>query len=151
MFMTEAQSSTAVVGSALCSASARIDAWSRLLAGISLAAGALASPPTPYWPALLGGALLAGLIQLVFALRTAFDRPVFEFWTSRSHEIDSGMLKAFDEALVEQGLTSAGKNRPMPARVAGVRRLVLRQTIAFSLQLAAVLVGFCLLLAPRIS
>lgn len=128
---------------ALCAASRRLDAWSRLLAALALLACAL-PVASPLWAPTLAAALGCGLLQLFCSLRLAFDQPVFAHWSGTP--ADSGTLAAFDAALAALG-KAPPPGRSLGQRLAGVRRLLRRQLLAFGGQLAATLGAVLLLLA----
>jgi hypothetical protein len=135
----------AAIGTALCDTGRRVDAWSRLLTGLALLACAL---PVPAGGGLflVVGIFLAGIAQLFYALRTAFDRAIFALWASLPEDALPSALAAFDRALVEAGLAKSCTERSLAERVAGVRRLVQRQLLALALQIAgtAAFAGFLL-------
>lgn len=125
----------AAIGTALCDTGRRIDAWSRLLTGAALLACALPAP-VGGWMLLLGGIFLAGIAQLFYALRTGFDRAIFALWAKLPENALPASLMAFDRALRDAGLAKSSEEPPLAERVAGVRRLVLRQLLALAAQIA---------------
>lgn len=137
------------IGAALGETGRAIDRWSRLLTGVALLACALPPPAGAIWPVTLIAALAAGFGQLYFALRLAFDRPIFAAWTSRE-DIAPDMtsdLAAFDAALAATGLRPAAPaTRPLTERVRGTRHLLRMQTTLFIVQIIAAAAGVLLLL-----
>ena len=113
---------------------------------------ALAIAPLPLAPRLaLCLAAAAGLVAQYYALRTAFDRPVFAAWARRWR--DSGAdpaadLAAFDAALAAAGLgpSPAGPIRSLADRLAGVRRLLRRLGLCCILQVVAWLAAILLII-----
>lgn len=134
---------SALLALALCATSRRLDAWSRLCAALALAACALPAP-SPLWAPALGTALACALLQLFWALRLAFDQPVFAHWSTTP--ADTETLAAFDAALAPLGKTPPS-GRSLEQRLLGVRRLFRRQLLAFGGQLAVTLGAALLLLA----
>lgn len=130
-----ADQALASIGTALCETGQRVDAWSRLFSAAALLACALPAPVSG-WPLLLAGVLLAGVTQLVYALRTSFDRPVFALWASQPEHCSPAGLVAFDHTLRQARLAKAGRERSLAQRVAGVRRLLQRQLLALGVQIA---------------
>lgn len=135
---------SALIAVALCATSQRIDAWSRPIVLLALAAAALPAP-SPLWLPTLCVLVACGLLQLFWALRLAFDQPVFAAW-SRA-DADPQNLAAFDAALAELGVGKPISCRDLPQRLAGVRRLFRRQLLAFAGQLAATFTALFLLLS----
>lgn len=85
-------------------------------------------------------AVAAGLVAHFYALRTAFDRPLFAAWARHWQEPEADPaadLAAFDAALAAAGLrpAAAGPLRPLADRIAGARRLLRRQGLCFILQI----------------
>ena len=132
---------TLLVTAALLRQGERIDRLSRALTVLSLigltlaaqpfAAQGFTSQPSAFWPsaswsfaswamgALSGAALLAGLVELWFALRAGLDAALFEDAARNGPDWAS-----LDAALVGTGLMPEGKaGRPTEARIAGALRL----------------------------
>lgn len=91
-------------------------------------------------------AVLAGLCSHWFALRTAFDQPLFAAWARRWWEPGADIaadLRAFDAALAASGLRpdTAGPSRPLAARIAGARGLLRRQGFCCAFQVLGCLVA----------
>lgn len=124
----------ALIAVAHCASSARLDAWSRMLCALALMA--VIPSPHPAWPLL---AVAAGLLQLFFALRLGFDRPVFENWAACPENASREALAAFDAALAQTGLRRQAGERDLAQRLGGLRSLFRRQLLAFAVQLAAML------------
>ncbi|MDR1934059.1 MAG: hypothetical protein LBS49_00445 [Candidatus Accumulibacter sp.] len=128
------------VGVALCASGRRVDAWSRMLTGVTLLLllflplaldkdEAEAAPPGM---ALAGLIIAFGFCQMYYALRLAFDRPVFAHWL-RQPEDDAARLAAFDAALAQLDLRRPAP-RPLAERILGVRRLFRRQLLCLAVQ-----------------
>lgn len=78
---------------------------------------------------------LAGLAETYLAIRVGFDAALFDH-QARSGEKD---FIGIDAALMELGLLPAAKaGRPVSARVAGARRLLVLQSIALIAQVGLV-------------
>lgn len=127
--MTEDRALSAVTGSLLAQGRA-IDRLSWLVTAAAL----LGLCTGRGWPML--PALAAGLVESFLAARVAFDAALFR-------DLGRGTLPdlgAMDRALTELGLIPAARaGRGLPPRVAGARRLLRLQAIAFGVQLAALL------------
>ncbi|WP_374327514.1 hypothetical protein [Azonexus sp.] len=121
------------IGGAICAAAGRIDAWSRPLALLALAA-LLLPQVTAASAAALAASVLLGLLEGYCALRLAFDRPLFAHWADAADEDTTSALAAFDTALNRLGWPVGDPGRPLAARVAGARALLLRQGQAFAAQ-----------------
>lgn len=134
--MTPEDRQLAAIGCAICAAASRIDGWSRPLALLALA-GLLLPQVTATSAAALAASVLLGLLQGYWALRLAFDRPLFAHWTVAADEDATSALAAFDAALSGLGWPVADAGRPLAPRVAGARALILRQGQAFAAQLLA--------------
>lgn len=137
------------IGVALGETGRAIDRWSRLLTGVALLACALPPPAGAIWPVTLIAALGAGIGQLYFALRLAFDRPIFAAWINQEDADPdrTGDLAAFDAALAATGLRLAAPTpRPLAERVRGTRHLLRMQTTLFIVQIIAAAAGVLLLL-----
>lgn len=124
----------AMIAVAHCASSARLDAWSRMLCALALMA--LIPSPHPAWPLF---AVTAGLMQLFFALRLGFDRPIFENWAACPESPSREALAAFDAALAQTGLRQQTGERDLAQRLNGLKSLFRRQILAFAVQLAAML------------
>lgn len=127
-------------GTALCAASATLDRWSRTLSAIAILALFLATPrPTSILLAFaVTGA--AGLVQAFYAIRLAFDGPIFAAWHQGGNI--AAAMESFDAVLVRCGLS--GKRPPhreLADRVRGTRRLLHAQFTFFALQVASGLGG----------
>lgn len=86
-------------------------------------------------------AVAAGLAAQFFALRTAFDQPLFAAWARhwQQPEADPQVdLATIDAALATAGLRPAatGPLRPLAERIAGARRLLRRQGLCCIVQIA---------------
>ncbi|WP_434516213.1 hypothetical protein AB6Q56_06160 [Dechloromonas sp. ARDL1] len=96
-------------------------------------------------------AVAAGLAAQFFALRTAFDQPLFAAWAHRWRTAEADPeddLITFDSALAAAGLrpTATGPLRPLIERIAGARRLLRRQGWCCGVQIAGWLAA-CLTIA----
>lgn len=117
--------------------------FSLLLMAVALG-GLLFAPLPPGSRTALIASQLAGVAVMYYALRQAFDRPVFASWAQRWAAPDADPdadLEAFDAALARAGLRArgAGPLRPLADRVAGTRRLLTRQAVWCAVQLATCL------------
>lgn len=129
----------------------RVDAIARLLLLVSLLAciGCVAWPgPASFgWTlVLLGAALAAGLMQVVFAARVQFDADLFAHaaWQATQTDADDAR-RSLDAALLQLGLLPAAKaGRDWPARVAGARHLLRRQCQWHLAQWLAFAAALCL-------
>lgn len=88
--------------------------------------------------------LAAGLVGHFFALRTAFEQPVFAAWARRWHSPGADLdadLASFDAAIAGAALHPAPPDslRPLGERIAGARRQVRRQGFCCLLQLTGAL------------
>ncbi len=144
--MTPADRQLAAIGGAICAAAGRIDAWSRPLALLALAA-LLLPQVTATSAAALAASVLLGLLQAYWALRLAFDQPVFAHWAAKADEDATSALAAFDAALSGLGWPVADAGRPMAQRVAATRRLLRRQGLACAAQWLAATIALLLLLS----
>jgi hypothetical protein len=87
--------------------------------------------------ALLAAGLVAALGQTVLALRVGFDAALFRRLSLAPD------LAAFDTAMTALALMPAAKTgRPMAARVAGARRLIVLQGACLVAQVALILLAF---------
>lgn len=138
----------ALGGAALCETARTLDGWSRLLALATLLTWWV-SPSmldTRFSVLLIVGLVLAAGAAC-HALRLSFDHPVFTEWSRLDAEELPRAFSAFDGMLLKTfGKKSSGKNpRPIPARLAGVRRLLVRQLVCVAGQ-AVVLFAFLAML-----
>lgn len=96
---------------------------------------------SPDVAAALAAVLLAGGIECAFALRTAFDQPVFAAWAARwcrGGAVPEDDLAAFDRAIgrpLAEGQPPAG----LPARLNGARRLLRGQAGCLAIQVSCAL------------
>jgi hypothetical protein len=145
----------AVVGVALCETSRTLDSWSRLLTGLAVLDFLLRQLLHGFvafsggFPAFGLTPLIAvsGFIQVGYALRLAFDRPVFAAWAGHPENATvEKSLGAFDALLKQSGAT-----RPLSERVAGVRRLFRCQLACFAAQVFLLLVLTAFMFWSRLS
>ncbi len=129
----------AEITAALLALGRHIDLASLLLICAALVTlGAAAQPLTSRIA--LAGIVLLGLAEHFHALRVAFDAAIFSRWAARWQAADAtpeADLAAFDLALVATRLRAAPASpspRPLTARIAGARRLLLRQAACCMLQ-----------------
>jgi hypothetical protein len=95
------------------------------------------------------GVALAGLAQLYYAVRVAFDEALFRRLAAETGEAAPG-LAAFDAAVVELGLMPDGLTaRPAAARVAGALRLLKLQALWLALQAIVAILGTVVHAAAR--
>lgn len=147
---TDDLAAQAGVFAALLAVGRRLDLAGLLLMAAALLALVLA--PLALGPRLaLLGVVGAGLAEHIFALRTAFDRPIFAAWSRRWHDHGAhpeADLAAFDQALADAALrpASAAAPRPLAGRIAGARRLLLRQGQCLMLEVAAWLLAVLLVI-----
>ena len=112
----------------------RIDRLSRALTVLSLIGLAVLGTIQDAWPAMLlcAAALLAGLIELWFAMRAGIDAALFQDLAAAEDDPD---WEALDAALVRLALMPAAKaGRPAAARIAGALRLPRCQAAALLAQ-----------------
>ncbi len=135
--MTAQDRADCAVLSALLSQGAvvnRLSGGLTLLSLLALGAAALLSARAPALAAL--PVLALGLLQAFLAARVALDAALFQ-------ALAQGVvadLPALDGALRNLALAPAAKlGRPLPPRMAGARRLLRLQLLAFLAQLAALL------------
>ena len=98
----------------------------------------------PLWTPLgfTGLVALAGLVEMYFALRVAFDQALFNRIAGAREAPDFAVM---DEALMRLGLMPASKaGRPVAARVAGASRLLQLQILAFAVQVLFAFAGACI-------
>jgi hypothetical protein len=112
----------------------------RLSRGLTIAclAGLVALGILSVIPAMLliGAAALAGLVELWFAIRVAFDAALFYQLSLAEDGPDWATL---DSALTELHLLPAEQaGRPIEQRIAGAMRLLRRQIIALIVQIALI-------------
>lgn len=140
----------AVVAAALLGLGRSLERCSLLLTVVAFVA--LVAVPLAPLPRLgLCLAVTAGLAAQFFALRTAFDQPLFAAWAYRWRTAEAEPeddLIAFDSALTAAGLrpTATGPLRPLIERIAGARRLLRRQGLCCIVQIAGWL-ATCLAIA----
>lgn len=135
----------AEVAAALLSLGRTLERGSLLLTAVALLALIIA-PLTLLSRQGLFLAVLAGLASHWFALRTAFDQPLFAAWARRWREPGADIaadLSAFDAALAASGLRpgTAGPSRPLAARIAGARDLLRRQGFCCAFQVLGCLLA----------
>lgn len=103
--------------------------------------------------ALLLAGLIAGLAQLYFALRVAFDAGLLRDCAERARDpaiTVEALADALDRALLAQGLLPAAKaGRAWAPRIAGARSLFKRQCLALLVQGLSVLATLILALLQR--
>lgn len=131
----------AAIAAAFLALGRSLERCSQLLTAAALVALVVAPLATP---ARLGLylAVAAGLAAQFFALRTAFDRPLFAAWADRWQKPaadPTGDLMAFDAALAAAGLRPAatGSLRSLADRIDGARRLLRRQGLCCIVQVVA--------------
>ena len=97
-------------------------------------------PPTRHGAiALVALAVIAGVVELWFALRVAFDARIFRL-LSRGDSPDGLTLSAFDTAMGTVGLMPPDKRgRPVAARLQGALRLLRWQVTLLLTQVAVLL------------
>lgn len=141
----------ALGGAALCETARTLDGWSRLLALATLLAWWV-SPfirDTRFSVLLVVGLVLA-VGAACHALRLSFDHPVFTKWS----KLDAGELpqafSTFDGMLARTfGKKPPSEDpRPMSERLAGVRRLFVRQLVCVAGQ-TVVLFAFLAILISK--
>ena len=144
-------SGLALGGAAVCETARTLDAWSRLLALATL----LTWWVSPFMRDTRFSVLLVvGLVLAVgaacHALRLSFDQPVFAEWSRLDAEELPQAFSAFDGMLAKTfGKKSPGEDpRPMSERLAGVRRLLVRQLICVAGQ-TVVLFAFLAILISK--
>ena len=127
----------------------RVDAVARvlLLATLLTVAAWVRWPPagSSGWTlALLGLAVLAGLVHCVYAARVQFDADLFAQAAMQARESDADSARDdLDAALLQLGLLPPAKaGRDWPARIAGARRLLRRQCQWHLAQWLAFVVAF---------
>ncbi|WP_413458539.1 hypothetical protein [Herbaspirillum huttiense] len=125
---------------AILAVSRPLDNTSRLLS-ISALVLLVWHPGGPAVWAALALSIVFGIAECGFALRCAFDIPIFTSWARRWHQGHPPQddLAAFDLALADSGLgpKASAVPRPLAQRIAGVRRLVKNQVRCLALQGAA--------------
>lgn len=130
----------AAIAAAFLALGRSLERGSLLLTAAALLA--LVVAPLAFQPRLgLCLAVAAGLAAQFFALRTAFDRPLFAAWAC--HWLEPGAdpeadLAAFDAALAATSLRPAiaAPLRPLADRISGARRLLRRQGLCCIVQIA---------------
>lgn len=145
---TDDLAAQAGIAAALLAVGRRLDLAGQLLMAAALLALMLA--PLALGPRLaLLGVVGAGLAEHIFALRTAFDQPIFAAWSRRwlAEGADPAAdLAAFDQALADATLRPAGEPRPLAERIVGARHLLRRQGLCLMLQLTAWLLAVLLVI-----
>ena len=105
------------------------------LLSVALSAGAMAALLlAPDWRSAIGpgAVLLAGLVETWMALRVGFDARCFR---RIAETADDPRLVRFDATMRRLGLMTEGKaGRPLAPRIAGARRLLVRQGAALFAQ-----------------
>lgn len=128
------------LAAALMGLGRQLDGASRVLSACALIALVLKTGTPAVWCALLL-VIIAGVAELGYALRCAFDAPLFADWARRWQAAEAQPLSdlaAFDLALAESRLRAAPPNtRPLEERIAGARRLLRRQAQCLALQVLA--------------
>jgi membrane-associated phospholipid phosphatase len=137
----------AEIAAALLGLSRPLDAGSRVLSGAALILLALQVDTPKLWiPLTLSIAF--GIAEYCFALRCAFDAPIFASWARRWHR---GMrpeddMAAFDLAIRESGLGQQPEpTRSLAQRTAGARRLLRYQYRCLAGQVGAWVGSFVVL------
>lgn len=137
-----APATQAEITAALLTLGRHIDLASLLLTCAALITLGVATLPLTI-RLLLSGVVLLGLAEHFHALRVAFDAAIFSRWAARWQVADAAPqadLAAFDLALAAARLRatpaplSPASPRPLAARIAGARRLLLRQGACCILQ-----------------
>lgn len=133
---------------AILAVSRPLDNTSRLLSLCALVLLVLHPGGPAVWAA-LALSIVFGIAECSFALRCAFDAPIFTSWARRWHQGNPPQedLAAFDLALADSGLgpKAGAAPRPLAQRIAGVRRLVKNQVRYLALQVVAWVVTLALL------
>ena len=85
--------------------------------------------------------LVAGVVQQIIAMRTAFDQYIFASWAQQwrieSVNADAEMA-SFDQALADIGLLrNVNRTRSLDERIAGAMRLLRHQALCVALQVTA--------------
>jgi len=85
--------------------------------------------------------LVAGVVQQIIAMRTAFDQYIFaswaQLWRTESVNTDDEM-DSFDQALADIGLLpNVNRTRSLDERITGALRLLRHQALCVALQVAA--------------
>lgn len=134
-----AAAAQAEIAAALLALGRHIDLASLLLTCAALITLGVAAPPLTS-RITLAGIVLLGLAEHFHALRVAFDTAIFSCWAARwqaAGATPGADLAAFDLALAAVRLRAAPTSpspRPLAARIAGARRLLLRQGVCCILQ-----------------
>jgi hypothetical protein len=146
--MSESERMLLTCAAALLDQGRILDRLSRPLTAAALI-GLLSLPvltPTPPGAVVAAAivAAIAGLVQVYFAIRVAFDAALFNHLASTSGAPD---FASMDAALARLGLAPHRRpERPADARVAGARRLLKFQTFAVVVQVVSILGGVVLTL-----
>ncbi len=85
--------------------------------------------------------LVAGVVQQIIAMRTAFDQYIFASWAQQwrieSVNADAEMV-SFDQALADIGLLrNVNRTRSLDERITGAVRLLRHQALCVAMQVAA--------------
>jgi len=126
-----------------------VDRLSRSVTAAALI-GVLAIPALGRWQpwtlvAYLTVVTLLGAVEVYLSIRVGFDRTLFGQQATLEPETDFAQL---DAALMSLGVITPSKAcRPIKNRVAGARRLLHFQIAALAAQVAAVIIGACIVLA----
>ncbi|MDR2092359.1 MAG: hypothetical protein LBP58_03430 [Azoarcus sp.] len=136
--MTNDSPALALVGLSLCEAGDKLDAWSRALFLVSFLVLLLGASLGARHLAMAVACLACAGGEAFLAWRLAFDRPVFAAWARLDADRLPGAQQAFDVALEKVSKKTPG-NRPLAARVAGLKRLFVRQIAAFAGQVVVLL------------
>lgn len=132
---------TLAVTAALLERGADLNRLSALLTASTLLLPLFVPPPVAF---ILLAAALAGVAELYFAARVGLDAALFR----RLEENPD--LAALDQGLAALGLLPPGKGgRPLAPRIAGARRLLIRQAIAFLLQVLLILFAIAVAMLGR--
>ncbi|MDR1848965.1 MAG: hypothetical protein LBQ75_02890 [Zoogloeaceae bacterium] len=146
---TAPDSALALVGVSVCEVSAKLHSWSLALCLFASLAGLALLVGSDYNPILtcLVPILAAASCQVYFAMRLAFDRPVFAAWARLPDDGQKEAQRAFDMALgmLLKKNIPAERDRAMLDRVMGTRRLLLCQIVAILIQMLFLL-GLLILL-----
>jgi hypothetical protein len=145
--MTASARQDLAVAASLLEQGRTIDALSRLLTAAALLALPLLAAFAPLsatiaW-IILGLTIAAGLGQIYFAIRVGLDAAIFRALAAQETGPD---LAALDRSLQGQGLLPPNKNgRPVEARIAGARNLLIRQAALLVAQIAVLIIGAVLM------
>ena len=140
--MSESETrSTLAVTVALLERGADLNRLSALLTAAALLLPLFVPQPVAF---ILLAAALAGVGELYFATRVGLDAALFVRLEATPD------LAALDRGLAALGLLPPGKGgRPLAPRIAGARRLLIRQAIAFLLQVLLILFAVAVAMVGR--